>query len=291
MKCLFFGAGGYLGKHMVYALRRKGHEVIIPLEPDGTRLDLTRLEALAHIDWNVDAVYMFAGIAGTGASFDQYEKFLLGNDLILLNVLDSIRKSSARPRVIFPSTRLVYRGSDTPLPENAQQESKTLYSANKIACEHYLYAFSNAYDVPYTILRICVPYANLLGQEYSYGTVGSFINQASKTGRIRLYGGGTVRRTFSHIEDLCRITLLASEHPATINLAYNMPGDDLSLNEAASFIAARLGASVESVDWPDMDARIESGSTVFDGCQILETLHTEVHHSFHDWAAVIALAS
>lgn len=291
MKCLFFGAGGYLGKHMVYALRQNGDEVVIPLASDGGRLDLTRLNALVNIDWNVDAVYMFAGVTGTGVSFDQYDKFLLGNEFSLLNVLDSIRRSSARPRVIFPSTRLVYQGSDTPLLENATKESKTLYSVNKIACEHYLHAFSNAFSVPYTILRICVPYANMLGQEYSYGTIGSFISQASKTGRIRLYGGGTVRRTFSHIEDLCRITLLTAEHPGTVNKIYNMPGDDLSLYEAASFVAARLGATVECVDWPELDVRIESGSTVFDGALILDTLQTVVHHRFSDWATIIESAS
>lgn len=285
MRCLFFGAGGYLGKHVVDTLRQKGHEVIIPLAPDGRRLDLTRPESLANIDWDVDVVYMFAGVTGTGVSFDQFERFLLGNNLSLLNVLNSIRRSPARPRVIFPSTRLIYRGSETPLPENAPQESKTLYAANKIACEHYLHAYANAFDIPHTILRICVPYANLLGQQYSYGTVGNFISQANSTGRIRLYGGGTVRRTFTHVEDLCRIILLAATHPATVNRTYNMPGEDLTLHEAACLIAARMGGtSVESVDWSELDARIESGSTVFDSTQLLDTLQIAIHQRFIDWA-------
>ncbi|WP_374623679.1 NAD-dependent epimerase/dehydratase family protein [Pandoraea sp.] len=287
MRCLFFGASGYLGRHLVNTLNQTGHEVIIPLTKNGDRLDLSVLESLANIDWNVDVVYMFAGVTGTGASFEQYKRFLLGNELSLLNVLDSIRRSSARPRVIFPSTRLVYRGSDSPLTENAVQESKTPYSANKIACENYIHAYSNAFDVPYTVLRICIPFASELGQEYSYGTVGNFISQAQGTGRIRIYGDGSVRRTFSHIQDLCRITLLATELPSTINKTYNMPGDELSLYDAASLIASRFGAVVESVDWPELDARLESGSTVFDSTHLLETIQTVTHHRFCDWAAKI----
>ena len=56
MKSIFFGANGYLGRHMIDALRQKDGEVVNPLAPDGTRLDLTHPETLANIDWNVDAV-------------------------------------------------------------------------------------------------------------------------------------------------------------------------------------------------------------------------------------------
>ena len=61
----------------------------------------------------------------------------------------------------------------------------------------------------------------------------------------------------------------------------------MSLYEAASLIAARLGASVESVDWPGFDERIESGSTLFDGTQLLNTLQTTIHHRFIDWSTSI----
>lgn len=287
MKSIFFGANGYLGRHMIDTLRKINGEVVIPLASDGNRLDLTHPEALANIDWNVDTVYMFAGVTGTGTSFDNYEKFLLGNELSLINVLNSIRRSSARPRVIFPSTRLIYRGSDSPLSENAAQEAKTIYAVNKIACEHYLHTYSNAFDIPFTILRICVPYANLIGCEYSFGTVGYFISQAKSAGRIQLYGGGAISRTFTHVHDLCRITFLASENPSTVNRTYNIPGENMSLYEAASLIAARLGASVQRVDRPEFDERIETGSTLFDGIQLLNTLQTSIKHRFIDWATSI----
>jgi UDP-glucose 4-epimerase len=169
------------------------------------------------------------------------------------------------------------------LIETDVKEAKTIYAANKIACENYLQAYSNAYAIPYTILRICVPYANAMSSHYSFGTVGSFIAQASKESRIRLYGGGNLRRTFTHIEDLCRLTALASTHPEAMNQIFNMPGEDFSLYEAALLIAERAGARVEVTEWPVMDSRIESGSTVFDGSQLLNILQTSCIRRFVDW--------
>lgn len=284
MATLFFGAGGYLGKHLVQALRDSGEPVTIPMRPDSGRVDLTDRAQLADIDWNVDRVFVFAGATGTAAAFDNVDRFLDGNERALLNVLDGIRRSGYRPRVVFPSSRLVYRGAEAPLPETAPLEARTLYAANKIACENYLQVYANAWDIPFTVLRICVPYANSIGEQYSFGTVGNFISQARGSGRIRLYGGGELRRTFTHIEDLCRLTLQASVHPAAVNQIFNVPGEDLSLHEAATHIARRLGATIESTDWPAMDARIESGSTVFDGSRLTQLLGGGCTRRLPDWA-------
>lgn len=285
MKCIVFGASGYLGRHIVADLANQGHEVNIPLTQDGSRLDLTKLKSLVQIDWDVDVVYMFAGVTGTSTSFDQFDTFLLGNELSLLNVLNSIKLSPNRPRVVFPSSRLIYRGSEKQLLEGDLQESNTLYAANKIACEHYLNAYAQAFDIPYTIFRICVPYANLLDEQYSFGTVGNLIKQAKNSGRICLYGGGSVRRTFTHIQDLTEMILSSSLHPLTVNQTYNIPGENLSLYEAACIIADRTkGVLIESVEWPEFDSRIESGSTVFDGKKLSDTLDLPTLQSFKDWA-------
>jgi UDP-glucose 4-epimerase len=287
MRCLVFGSNGYIGKHLVEMLLNKDYEVIIPLDQKGQIIDLTNEELVNIVDWNVDSVFMFAGVTGTVASFDNHKKFLIGNDLILLNVLNSIRLSSHRPRVVFPSSRLVYRGSEIPLTETAELEARTIYSNNKISCEQYLHTYSLLFDIPFTILRICVPYANDLSKEYSFGTVGNFTKQAKNNALIILYGTGSIRRTFTHIEDLCRFTILANEHDKAINEVFNIPGDNLSLYEVAFLIATRFGATVKCVEWPEFDSRMETGSTVFDSTKLLVALKTELIHSFYDWVNVL----
>jgi UDP-glucose 4-epimerase len=289
VKSLVFGASGYLGRHLLQALRAAGHEAVAPVSPDGTRLDLRDPTSLTGIDWQVDSVFMFAGVTGTTASFARAREFVQGNEQALVNVLEAIRQTPHRPRVVFPSTRLVYRGAECALAEDAALEAKTIYAANKIACELLMRAYSNAFHIPSTVLRICVPYGTWLGSVHSHGTLGFFIQQASEHGTIRLYGDGSVRRTFSHVQDLCDMAIHAAQSAACENQIFNLPGDDLSLLEVATLVAERLGATITFNDWPDMDLKLESGSTVFDASRWLAATGLAPRHSLARWASSIGL--
>lgn len=291
MKCLIFGANGYIGRHLLPALRAQGHEVVVhghEGDHELRRPDITDAHTLSSVDWAVDRVFLFAGVTGTSASFQNFETYVRGNEIGLLNVLESIRQSEHRPRVVFPSSRLVYKGSDVPLHETAALEAKTVYAANKIACEMYLRAYANAFGIPHTIFRVCVPYGNSRGDQYSFGTIGNFISQAIKTGRIRLYGDGSVRRSFTHIDDLCRLVIQGSIHSGFENETFNIPGENFSLLDAAKLIATRLNAVTETTAWPALDLRIESGSTVFDGTKMLTLLPTSMSENLAEWATTIA---
>ena len=286
MKSLVLGASGYLGRHLAAALRADGHDVVAYASPRaaaGPRLDIGDRPGVDALDWNVDVVFLMAGATGTTASFTDFERFVRGNQIGVLNVLESLRRSERRPRVVFPSTRLVYAGSDRPLAETAPLRPRTVYAASKIGGEHYLQAYADAFGVPYTVFRIGVPYGNAQGERYAYGTVGNFIQQAVDTGCIRLYGNGSLRRSFTHVEDLCRAIVCGCTREDFANEVFNMPGEDLSLLEAAQLIARRLDATIEFAPWPAFDRRVESGSTVFDGRKLLSRLPDLLTHRMADW--------
>ena len=286
------GAAGYIGRHLVAALHSAGHQTRVHgMAQDGTapRADLADPTSLSGLSWDVDCVFMLAGVTGTGASFPAFERYVRGNEVSLLNVLDSIRQSAHRPRVVFPSSRLVYRGADRPLIETDLLEARTVYAASKIACEFYLRAYTQAHGIPHTTLRTCVPYGNTQGSVYySYGTVGNFIRQAQEQGRIRLYGDGGLRRSFTHVDDFCRVAQYAAQSLACANETFNVPGEDYSLREAAELVAARTGAAIECSDWPELDLRIESGSTVFDASKLLAVMPDAVTQRLADWSQQIA---
>ena len=233
---------------------------------------------------DVDYVFMFAGLTGTYAGFDTYEKYVAINEMALLNVLDAIRQSSFRPKVIFPSTRLVYKGVDKALKEDDEKESKTIYAANKLACEGYLQAYHDSFDIPYSIFRICIPYGNMLSSDYSFGTVGFFIKQAKAGKDITLYGGGTIKRTFTHIEDLCRQIIEGAFCLESNGGIYNVGGETLSLHDAAEIIAKKYGVNVIAVPWPERDLRIESDHTYFDDAKIQALLHFESYKRLIDFS-------
>jgi UDP-glucose 4-epimerase len=271
------GANGYIGKHLKRYLENLGYYVLsYDIMPDNSynyyQTDMTDRDQIDNIKLDVDYIFMFAGLTGTYVGFDKYQTYNAVNELGLLNLLDAIKNSSFRPKVIYPSTRLVYKGYDKPLKEGDEKETKTIYSVNKLACEGYLQAYHDSFDIPYTIFRICIPYGNMLSTDYSFGTVGFFIKQSKAGNDLTLYGGGSIKRTFTHIEDLCYQIVEGAIKNESDRQIYNVGGETLTLRQAAEIVANKFGTKVVSVPWPEKDLRIESDHTYFDDAKIQRLL-------------------
>jgi len=247
-------------------------------------IDITKKGDVKKINFDVDFIFMLAGLSGTLVGFDSYEEYVAVNEIGLLNLLDAIKESPYRPRVVFPSTRLVYKGVDKALAESDAKETKTIYAVNKLACEGYLKVYYNSFSIPFTIFRICVPYGNNLSKNYSYGTVGSFLKKASSGCDITLYGDGSQKRTFTHIDDLCYQMVEGSMKPESVGGIYNIGGEVLTIREAAQIIADKFGVSVVSVPWPERDRCIESSHTYFDDTKIKQLLGDFSYKHFGEFA-------
>lgn len=276
-KSIIFGVNGYIGKHLADVLLKRGDELTgydIQPEPLLTGLNcyysgnLDNSETWNTIALDCDEIYWMCGLTGTGASFDRYQNFLQVNELLLLNLLDSLRRRELTPRVFFPSTRLVYRGSEMLLKEDAPKETKTLYAVNKIACENILSAYWNAFTIPYTVMRICVPYGSRFGAVFSYGTMGLFHRQATEDHRITLWGNGLQRRTFTHIDDLCTQILALMDDSSAIGEVFNSAGEEYSLKDIAEMFAQKYKVPIEYKPFPALAEKLESDSTVFDATKL-----------------------
>lgn len=274
VKIAIIGSKGFIGRHIEWYLCQQGevnistYDCVESDEQSYTKIDLTSADSVTKVDVNVDYIYFFAGLTGTYAGFDKLDSYVDINEKGLLNLLNHIRESNYRPKVIFPSTRLVYKGADKALEEGAMKETRTIYAVNKLACEGYLYAYRQSFDIPYSIFRICIPYGNLIDCDYSFGTVGFFLKMAQQGKDITLYGGGDIKRTFTHMSDLCYQIVTVSQMPESDGEIYNIGGETLSLREAAEFIAEPYHVNVVETNWPERDLRIESGHTYFDASKI-----------------------
>lgn len=287
-KIAVIGSKGFIGKHIVWYLQQQGYtniscyDCIESEEANYTKIDITDLESVKQIQLEVDYLFLFAGLTGTYAGFEKSDAYLDINERGLLYLLDYIRKSEYRPKIIFPSTRLVYKGVDKPLKEEDEKETKTVYAVNKLACEGYLYAYRQSFGIPYTVFRICLPYGNLLEGDYSFGTIGFFRKMASQSKDITLYGGGTMKRTFTHIADICKQIVGVSMMEQSDGEIYNVGGETYSLREAAEMVAKLFGTNVVSTPWPEKDLRIESGDTYFDDTKIRQLLGSYKYHSLKE---------
>lgn len=290
--CTILGANGYLGRHLAYYLHQEGFGVLaydiqpernhnLPSDIPYEQFDICN--NYDHVNFDVDYLFVFSGITGTKNGFDSYKTFVEVNEIGLLNILSKVRGLDVKPKIIFPSTRLVYKGHDFPLPEDSEKEPKTIYAANKLACEHYLRMYANCFDVTYTIYRICVPYGNLFDGEFSYGTVGAFLNRAKKRETITLYGDGSIKRTLTHVMSVCQQIVDSMVLSDSDNQTYNVTGETFSLKELAEKIAAVYDSTVSFIPWNELDRKIETGGTVFEGEKIEKLIPVDSKWSLDNW--------
>lgn len=291
-KSLLIGSNGYLGRHLARFLDMEGFENrnydIHPEAASGVTtyspLDVTRMEGFKAITSDVDFIFMFAGITGTADGFDRFAEFITVNEIGLLNLLTWMRKTSCKARIIFPSTRLIYKGwKNHALKEDDPKETKTIYAVNKMAAENILAMYHNAFGIDFTIFRICVPYGNFFDETYSYGTLGFFLEKARKGEDITLFGDGSIRRTFTHVDDISQLIIKSIQIDKTVNGIFNLGGEDLSLLDAATLIAEKYGVAIKYVGWPDMALRLESDDTVFDSSRLNALIDHENRFTVKKW--------
>lgn len=292
-KSAIIGANGYLGKHLLHYLKTQGNTEIISFDLANTSyfsegeyhaLDVSKREAFDTLDLDFDKIYYFSGLTGTVNSLDTYAHFIDVNEKGLLNLLDAMRAQGSKAKIVFPSTRLVYKGiENVALSEDSEKEFKTIYASSKYNGELYLAMHRNYFGLDYSVFRICVPYGNLFDSSFSYGTTGFFIKQASQGNDISLYGDGQLKRTFSYVEDICQQIVQAGTHPDSAGQTYNVGGETLSLTEVAETIAARYGVGVNYVDWPELALKSESGDTIFDSTKIEQLLGETTTTTLAQW--------
>lgn len=277
-KITVIGANSYIARNLIYMLEAQKEAYQIKLygreqeHADGsenyTCVDVLDRASVRNIDFHCDILYFFVGRTGTSNAFEDFGTFIDVNEKTLLNVMAEYVEQKSSAKLVFPSTRLVYRGADEHLKEDNEKAFKSIYAVNKHACEMYIRLYHEMFDLQYLILRICVPYGSLVPGASSYGTMEFMLKNAKQGKDITIYGDGTIRRTMTYIGDLCRAMILAGAHPMCKNDIYNIGGEEYMLGELAQIVAQRYGVGVSYVPWPELAKKMESGDTVFDSAKL-----------------------
>lgn len=235
MKILVTGGAGYIGSHVVRALRRLNMEVVVfdSLELGhrdavyGTELvagnlaDKNLLSSL-FAGGRFDAAMHFAAYSQVGESMLFPERYYHNNVAGTLNLLEAMLQHNVK-KLVFSSTAAVYgEPAETPITEDFPAIPANVYGKTKLMIETMLKDYDRAYGLKYMSLR----YFNAAGADLS-GDIGEdhtpethlipLVIQAALGQRnsIQVFGrdydtpDGTCVRDYIHVNDLADAHILA----------------------------------------------------------------------------------
>ncbi|MGO1739070.1 MAG: UDP-glucose 4-epimerase GalE [Actinomycetaceae bacterium] len=239
MTVLVTGGAGYIGGHVVAALRERGDDVVvvddlstgIPERIHGVTLVTLDLaaegseEKLAKVmeERSVDAVIHFAGRKQVGESVERPTWYWTQNVGGLLTVVRAMETTGCR-RIVFSSSASVYGISDAELlAESAPTRALSPYGRTKLVGEQILDDAAAAGTLDPMSLRYfnaAGAAAPLLGDTFVQNLIPMVLERLDSGERPRIFGDdydtpdGTCVRDYIHVVDLARAHLLAIDHLA-----------------------------------------------------------------------------
>jgi UDP-glucose 4-epimerase len=239
---LVTGGAGFVGGHMVAALRDRGEEVVVfdnfntghrGSVPAGVRLVEGDIGDPAHIDpvladgpWK--AVFHFASVTQVGESMRMPMRYLLENAGKTMQLIEACVRHGV-DRLVMSSTAALFNATDDrPIPEDAPIDPQSPYGESKAMAERALYWAYQAHGLRSAKLR----YFNAAGADPA-GRLGEDHRPEShliplvidaalgRRAALDVYGGdyptpdGTCIRDYVHVTDLAAAHLLALEHLET----------------------------------------------------------------------------
>lgn len=294
-KILITGANGYLGSNLALHLCDQGLSPILSDRAPSALIqgleyrscDFLELDQIRSCICDVDFIYFCTGKTGNSSeALNDPAAFVSGNELTLVNLLSCVKDLKQKPRIIFPSTRLLYKGgSEEALNEEAPLSPKSLYSSNKVACENYLRIFAENFGIEYTIFRISLPYSSRISMEHvSYGVMAYLLKRAKEGQELQVFGDGSQLVSLVHIEDLSEILVQGGMHPDAANETFNIGGPDtMRMQEVLELIAAKYRVSLSQIGWPDEMKSSNQGHLPLSSAKIVGLLNYQFKQGFRDW--------
>lgn len=316
MVVLVTGGAGYIGSHMVLALRDAGRDVVVlddlstgiasavPGDVPFVQGSCGDANLLAKVldEHRISAVLHFAASTVVPESVIDPLKYYSNNTANLVTLLASCVKAGVR-NVVFSSTAAVYgNGSDVALSEDAPLNPTSPYGMSKLMSETILRDVSAACGLRHVIFR----YFNVAGAD-PLGRTGQCTPNAThlikvacqaalgQRDKFELFGtdydtrDGTCVRDFVHVSDLVEAHLLALVHlekggeSATFNCGY---GRGYTVREVLEAVRAASGR-----DFPIENSGRRKGDpciSIADGTRLRTRLGWQPRHE--DLDSIVASA-
>ncbi|MBI5644475.1 NAD-dependent epimerase/dehydratase family protein [Candidatus Kaiserbacteria bacterium] len=257
MKVLVTGGAGFIGSHVVDALLREGHKVVVLDNVSSGheknvrtgvkvyRMSLSdpKLETIFKKE-KIEAVCHLAAKTNMRESLTDPFADIESNIVGLVHLLEVCTKKYKIKKFIFSSTGGALYGDpeSVPVKENAPTQPISPYGIGKLAGERYLYYYHKVHALPVVILRYSNVYGPRNERKKHVGAVTVFIQNVLAGKPITINGDGTQTRDFVYVEDLAYANVLALKRAKKDYLVVNVSGSkETSVNEMIRTIEKHAG--------------------------------------------------
>lgn len=259
MKILITGSGGFVGGSFGRHAARAGHALLgvgrASQPPHAWPGDYAQADVLTSdlselvASFAPDVVIHAAGSASVAASFKYPLDDLRASVSTWANVLDSVRRSGARPVLVFPSSAAVY-GDAAVLPVKESEPARPVspYGFHKAACETLAREYAECFGARVLVCRLF----SVFGESQRRLLVWELYRQFAGTNEVaRLEGTGEETRDYLHADDAAAAVLALAEN-------FGATGEAFAAVNVASGVETRvldLAARVRALVAPGKEVR------------------------------------
>ncbi len=260
-KVLITGGAGFLGSNLASSLCASCAVTVIDnFSRPGSRINEKWLadKGITIIEADIktsnffdpeqyDTIFHLAGQVTVTDSITDPRADFEHNVLGTINVLEAVRNSKSKPKVIFSSTNKVYgRISDArPITEDQPLDFLSPYGCSKGAADQYVLDYGRTYGFQAVVLRQSCIYGErqfgMLGQ----GWISWFALRILQGQPVTIFGDGKQSRDILHVSDWVRVAERAASQGSGV---YNVGGGSknaISIIEAVQLLQDRSGKKVD----------------------------------------------
>ncbi len=214
MKILVTGGAGFIGTNCIIYLNSKGHKIINVdklgigsvkrnleyTNAEFQKIDLSKKFPIELLN-STELIINFASESHVDRSIREPYEFYKNNVGLMINLLESMRKTESKIKLVHISTDEVYGDIlDGSFDEDAALRPSSPYSASKASQDAFALAYSRTYGLDISITRCSNNYGPFQLPEK---LIPKTIIRALLNKKIPVYGSGKQIRDWLFVQDHC----------------------------------------------------------------------------------------